>query len=509
MNIFFKKFLNKVNSTSQIIIVVGILTVLNFFSANIFYRFDLTQNRDYSISRASKKTVSGLKDVVNIQAYFSANLPPQYLTLKQEVGDILEEYSNYSNGRLNVEFIDPKDNEDIEQELYLAGVPRLQFNVLEKDKYQVVNGYLGMLIKYGGKTQAIPIIEDTRNFEYQVTAMIKKLTSEEIANVGFWQGNGALSAQNEAAAAFNKLKEIYNASVVNFASDKKIKDDLDTLIIIGPKEKFTEEELRALDAFLMKGGSLVILADGVKVDQGLKASPNAVGLDKIFDAYGLKLNNDLVLDVNNGLASFSQGFISFSANYPYWPKVVKAGFDQSGAATSKLESLILPWASSLEINADKTKDLRISYLARTTDKAMAVKDNINLSPQGQISGGTNGQFILALSAAGKFNSAFNQPNQNPGRLILAGDSDFINDNFLRNSPDNLTFFQNIVDSLSLGDDLISIRSEGVTERPLKEISEQSKAAIRYLNIFGLTAIVVVFGLARYYFRRRNRLIDGI
>jgi hypothetical protein len=61
----------------------------------------------------------------------------------------------------------------------------------------------------------------------------------------------------------------------------------------------------------------------------------------------------------------------------------------------------------------------------------------------------------------------------------------------------------------LGDDLIAIRSKGVTERPLKEITEPAKATIRYANIFGLTAAVILFGMARYFLRRRKRSADEI
>ena len=84
LNNFFKK----TNLSLTIIIVIGILAVLNFFSYNIFYRFDLTQNKDYSLSKTSKLSAADLKDIINIKVYFSANLPSQFLNLRQEVGDI-------------------------------------------------------------------------------------------------------------------------------------------------------------------------------------------------------------------------------------------------------------------------------------------------------------------------------------------------------------------------------------------------------------------------------------
>jgi len=505
LNNFFKK----TNLGLTIIIVIGILIVVNFFSYNIFYRFDLTQNKDYSLSKASKSAAADLKDIVSVKAYFSADLPSQFLNLRQEVGDILDEYASYSGGKIKVEFIDPKDDQATAQELYSAGIPQLQFNALEKDKYQVINGYLGMLIKYGEKSQAIPVIENTKDLEYQITSAIKKLTNSDIASIGFWQGNGAADATQEVGAAYKKLGEIYNVSLVNYATDKKIADDLDTLIIIGPKEKFNDDELKAIDAFLMGGGSLVILADGVNVEQGLLANKNDIGLNKILESYGVKLNQNLALDVNNGLASFSQGFVTFSTNYPYWPKVIKSGFDQNNPAVGRLESLILPWVSTIDVKLDKVKDMAVSYLALTSDRAMAVSDNFKLQPQAQISGEVRGKFNLAVGLTGKFSSPFNKTNSKPGHLILVGDSDFIRDNFLQNYPDNLVFFQNVIDSLSLGGDLISIRSKGVTERPVKEISESVKTTVRYANIFGLTVVVVLFGVIRYFLRRKTRFEDGL
>ncbi|MBI4812732.1 GldG family protein [Candidatus Falkowbacteria bacterium] len=497
------KFLKSSNSALTIIIIIGILVVLNFFSYQIFYRLDLTQNKDYSISETSKRTVGELDDVVNIKVYFSENLPSQYINLRQEVGDILDEYVNYSNNKIKVEFIDPKDDSETKRELYMLGVPELQFNVLEKDKYQVVNGYLSMVVGYEDKKEAIPVIENTANLEYDVTLAIKKATGKITAVVGFATGNGAANPDKEISVAYKELGKLYETREVDLTAEKSVPEDIDTLIIAGPKEKFSEDELKAIDAFLTSGGSLLILADGVKVGEGLRAESNDIGLDKLLENYGVQINHDLVLDVSSGIASFSQGFITFSTNYPFWPKVLKSGFDKDNVAVAKLESLVLPWASSLDILTDKMdKDGRVSYLAKTTKRAWRETSNFNLNPEGPREKGGEEQYNLAVSIFGKFASAYNQGNIGQGRLIMVGDSDFLRDNFIRQNPGNLLFFQNLVDSLSLDEDLINIRSKGVTERPIKELSESAKAAVRYGNIFGMTLVVVIFGMARYFIRRR-------
>ncbi len=484
------------------LIVIAIFAVLNFFSYRIFYHWDLTQNKDFSISAASKKTVGNLDDIVNIKVYFSKDLPSSFINLRQEVGDILNEYASYSKGKVKVEFIEPQDDEKTRNDLANLGIPELQFNVLEKDKYQVVNGYLGMVIQYGDKKEVIPVIEDTGNIEYQLTLSIKKVTGQVKARIGFLSGEGA-ETESDIQTAYQALEKIYPVSQVDLSSAGSVPQDIDTLIIAGPQDKFGDKELKAIDAFLQRGGSVLAMVDGVKVGQGLIAQNNDTGLGKLLDSYGIKLNNDLVEDVYSGRASFSQGYITFSTSYPFWPEITKQGFDQDNPAVAKLESLVLPWVSSLEVDRSKLAGDRVSYLAKTTERAWRQTKDFNLDPEKAFAGGKEGQFDLALSASGRFKSPYGQASAAPGRLIVVGDSDFLRDNFLKQYPDNLLFFQNLVDSLGLDQDLINIRSKGVTERPLREISDKARVAFKYGNILGVTLIVLAFGLSRYFLRRRK------
>lgn len=504
-----KKSIAKVNTTAIVLIVVGILTVVNFFSYQLFFRVDLTENNDYSISKVSKEAAGKLDDIVNIKVYFSDNLPSQYITLRQEVGDILDEYANYSGGKVRVEFIDPADDEDLKQELMIAGIPELQFNVLEKDKYEVVRGYLGIAVQYGDNTEVIPVVENTQNLEYQITLAIKKITGQINSVVGFVTSGGTLNSQNEISYAYGEVAKLYETRNVDLTAGE-IQEDINTLIVAGPRVPFGEDELKAIDNFVIKGGSLLVLVNGVEISDGLQANVSDLGLDALLENYGVKLNHDLVLDTSSAMASFSQGFVTFSTNYPFWPKVLKTGFDQNNPAVAKLESAVFPWASSLEIIKEKTGENNISYLAQTTNKAWAQTDNFDLNPQQMfVPNGSTGVKNLVVSISGKFDSAYDAGGTDSARLIVVSDSDFINDGFVQRNPDNLILFQNLVDSLSLDNDLINIRSQGITDRPIKEISDGAKAAMRYGNIFGLTLAVVLFGLFRYYARRRSRFIDEL
>lgn len=506
-----KKILKNYDSWLTVVIVIGLLLVINFLSYSVFYRFDLTQNKDFSISEVSKKSAESLDDILNVKIYFSKELPSQYASLKQEVGDILEEYSNYSDNKIKTEFIDPAGIENSEQEMYMLGIPALQFNVLEKDKYQVVKGYLGMIIQYGNKKEVIPVIENTENLEYQVTTAIKKVTSQEIGTIGLLQDHGCYDLEKDISLAYQKLQELYDVENIDLSKTTEIPASIDTLLVLSPKDEFKESELKAIDSFLMRGGSLLLALNNVSVEQGLQVKTIDTKISSLLEKYGLKISNNLVLDYSSAMASFNSGFFTFSTNYPFWPKIAKQGFDQENAAVAKLESLVLPWVSSLELDKDKIDSAnKISLLAKTTNQAWSQADNFDLNPQQNFSpSGSQGEKILAASVFGKFKSAYSDKSVDSARIILVGDADFVHNNFVNQFPDNMIFFQNLVDSLSLDEDLINIRSKSVLERPIKELSDSEKMVMKFINIFAVTIVVVIFGLLRYFLRRKSRFVDEL
>lgn len=96
------------------------------------------------------------------------------------------------------------------------------------------------------------------------------------------------------------------------------------------------------------------------------------------------------------------------------------------------------------------------------------------------------------------------PESKETKLIVVGNSRFITENFPAEFDGNRVFFQNIIDWVTVGDALIGIRSRESTDRPLRVISEQAKAAIRFINILGVSILAGLFGLGRFYLRRRRK-----
>jgi gliding-associated putative ABC transporter substrate-binding component GldG len=489
-----KNFFKKSNNYLTILIIIAILACINLVSYKLSFRIDMSENNDFSISKASKEAIKDLDDIVNIKVYFSDDLPARFITLKQEIGDILSEYENYSNKKIKVNYLDPNEME--ERDLYMLGIPALQFNVLEKDKYQVVKGYLGMSIEYGNKKEVISVVESTESFEYRLTLAIKKVISEEMASIAFYA-----EEKGEYSVILEELKKIYSVSEPDLKSENDSFEFIDVLILADIKEDLGEEVLKKIDEFVVNGGKLMLISDGVVIEQGLIPSANQPDLYGLLENYGIKINNDLVLDERSGIASFSTGFFNVSINYPFWPKIEKSGFNQNISAVSGLETIILPWVSSL--NKVEGKNIIMTDLVNSSSKSWKEKDNFDLNPQRQFSSSSYESSVLAALYEGEFKSIYGAEESDKGEIIVVADSEFPRDNFINQSPDNLIFFQNLVDSLGLDEDLIKIRSKGISERPIKELDDSWKTTIRYLNVFGITILVIVFGVTRYFIRRRR------
>jgi len=524
-----KKSQYKYNAIVSTTLVVGILIVLGVISTKIFFRIDLTENKQFSVSKATIKTLKELDDIVQIKAYFSEELPADLLGIKQDTQDLLGEYKNYARSNLQVDFIDPKDDLDLKEEAKGYGIPELQFSNMEKDKFEVSMGYLGIAILYGGRKEIIPAIKDTNTLEYDLTAGIKKVILAEPIKVGFLTGHGELSQSEDLSGISSNINKLYNVVNVDITDGNLIEGSIKTLVVAGPTEKLSARDKYVIDQFLMNGGNLLVLSSRANVSDTLSASENTTGLEEIIEHYGVRINKDLALDSYCEMVQFSSGYSIFMTQYPFWPKINSDGFNQESVITSKLENLVLPWSSSLEILDGKISGGESQMLIVTSGKSWT-DNTFNISPEVKRAPTEFNRNILAVSVTGKFESFFKGkeiPRKNQeaemgavgvasdvnfvdfstkeNRIIVIGNSQFVKDNFIQRFPDNQVFFQNALDGITMDEALISIRSRVSSSRPLKsDISDTTKTVVKFLNIFLIAALLAVFGIIRWMISRRSK-----
>lgn len=540
------------NALAFALVILLIIAVINFLSYRRFVRADLTEDKRYTISDSTKNVLDRLDDVVTINAYYSRE-PAQVAERRRKVRDVLDEYRAFSN-RLQINFIDPAGfDEGEKQELRFRGINELQVNVIQKDKAEVANVYMSVAVAYGGKEEALPEVTDTATLEYDLTSAILKVTTKEAKTVGFLSGHEELDIDNQNFAGLRAQLDKnqngqYNVRKVTIENGEEIDQAVSTLVIAGPKSVLTEREKYEIDQLIMRGGRAVFLIDSIRTQEfGLQATPLSTGLNDLLEHYGVKLGNNLVLDQSSEMTQFRMGrgitiqqymyFIAVLNQYRYRSGESSEGLSTEHIITSELEKLVLPWASSLELLPKEGDAIQATVLAKTSNSAWTTQSPYNLDPgaptnQFNPSGSTSNAYTVAAALSGVFKSFYagkeipppevdesdaaetpqsvaedrvTKTESEPTQIVVVGNSKFLE----QGRPDGQLFFLNTVDWLTLGEDLISIRSHAITDRPLREVSESEKTFIRFICVFGIPLIVIAFGLLRYFLRRRaKRLVEA-
>jgi len=523
-----RRSLLRLNRMAQTALLAGVLVAAVVVAQRWFARWDLTERREYTLAPATRRLLAGLDDQVVVNAYFSRRLPPYLVHLRRQVQDVLEEYRAFSRGHLDLEFLDPGNDPAAEQRMRALGIPKLQLEILERDQFQLSNVYLGLVLLHAGRQEVLPVIQDTGNLEYELTAALLRLTSPQKKGVG-WLGAPEPDPRGRAADPLRReLGRLYDLRELQAEGLASVPEEVATLVVAGPRE-LGEQARFAIDQFVMRGGRAVFLVDHFEMPEGtLDALPVESGVHDLLERYGVKVARDVVGEPRrNAPAAFSSGFMQFRIAYPWWVRVPGADLDREHPVTSRLEDLVLPWASSLEPVAPAPAGVTAKVLAKSSAEAFAAMGSYDFAPQprGRETAGQQAPAAgrpLALLLSGKFPSFWRDKappaaasgagapapqvrGESPETsLLVVGTSRLAQPEFLRQFPENGAFLLNAIDWMTFGPDLIGIRSRVSDERVLAPASERTKAAIKFLNIVGVPLLVALIGIVRLNARRRRR-----
>jgi gliding-associated putative ABC transporter substrate-binding component GldG len=376
------------------------------------------------------------------------------------------------------------------------------------------------------------VVENLVGLEYEMTATMKKLTSnrETLPVIGFLGGH-----QEPELAQLQIIQQVfakqYQLRAVNVADGSSIEpSDTDVLIIASPRTAFSDWEMYAVDQYIMKGGRVAFLVDKVNADlQTQRAMPLALQMDEWFLNYGFRVNDDLVADLQNtGMLTIQQqeGFFTMMSQKPYPLSPSFRDFDRSNTMVKDLERLSLYYSSSIDTSAAASRGLRAEALVRSSEASLVQRGNYDISPTQNWDPQSfdQGPFTVAAVVYGQFTSYFKDKpvpaatdstlgdptvqtieQSLETRLVVVGDGEFFVDQKGGNDRDNFQFFQNMVDWLVQDEDLIAIRSRDVTDRPLRPVSESTKRVVKYGNMLGSPLLVIVLGIGLWQARRRRRI----
>lgn len=330
-----KRNIRKSNITGLILGVV-VIVLVNIIASFVFTRFDLTAEKRYSISPATKKLLKKLDDVVLFKVYLYGDLPPGFQRLSNETKEMLDEFRAYSNN-IQYEFIDPsenpnaKDRNDAYALLAERGLQPTDLRVKKKGESSQLIIFPGALVSYHGREIPVQLLmiqlqqesnttlnNSIQNLEYNLASAIQNLSVAVKPRIAIVEGQGELN-QMETIDLQNSLSEFYNVDRITLngkinslsvrLKHDSIHDDLvnkyRALIIAKPQQPFAERDKFLIDQFVMRGGKILWMVDPVfaSMDSLQKYNttmgiPNDLNLEDLLFSYGVRLNSRLVQDLN-------------------------------------------------------------------------------------------------------------------------------------------------------------------------------------------------------------------
>jgi gliding motility-associatede transport system auxiliary component len=446
-----RRVLEGANLFLYTVIGIAIIVAVNWYASNHDKRWDLTPNKNYSLSLQSKKLLKTLDRNVTIYVF---DRKQQF----QERRDLLDEYEAASHD-LKVDYVDP---------LREPGLAR-QFDV---------HNYGTIIV--AAASRHFKAESDT---EQGVTnALIRVLQGQK--SVCFIEGHGERDLQGSDPSGYEQIdkeldNENYQVKSLTLLQKNEIPSDCTAVVIAGPKYDYTPVETETIKKYVDGGGRALFM-----LDAGRKY-PN---LAKLLSGWGVTLNSDLVIDLNPVAQLFG--------TTPDMPLIMKYGTNPI-VEPLKRTATLFPITRSLTIEKATPSGVSDDSLAESSANSFGVAGFNPQMRQVSYRPGKDVKGPLTVAVAGSVPA--NGKKGSEGRFVVLGTSAVAANGYL-GFQGNRDFVMNSVDWLSAEENLISIRPKSPEEQHL-DLSSEQMGRILYLGVFGLPLLIIVLGGVVWWRRR--------
>ncbi len=440
----------------RFLVVAAIVLLLNIIGSFEFFRLDLTAEKRYSLSDATKELLQSFDDVIVVKVYLEGDFPAGFQRLQRETRQMLDEFRAY-NANLEYEFVNPagsddeRTNREVFEQLQYKGLKYYELQVSEADGRKMQRVFPGAIMNYGDKEAVVQLLVDqmgvspeaqinasVQNLEYTLANAIRSLVRTSKPFVAFLEGQGELEPRFIADFAL-AMSDNYNVRRFNlreFKSDstgeeyslseqQRRLNRFDALIVAKPRKAFNEIDKFLIDQYLMAGGKMIWLLDAVHAEMdSLSQAPqflsfpiyDRLNIGEMLFRYGVRVNTNIVMDAVAAGVSDQREVNS----WVYFPMVMP---QVKHPITKDLNAIRLDFPSSLDTiklpGVKKTYLLRSSPYSQKVATPHMVKLSRLYSPPAQ-SSFSEQRLPLAVLLEGKFTSAFKnrlKPKENSGENI--------------------------------------------------------------------------------------------
>lgn len=364
-------------------LLLGVLVLVGL-ALTIRFRIDLTEEKRYSLHPSTLQLLEGIDRPLHVDILLTGEqLPGGMRRLQKSIEETVRTFNAYSAENITVSYFDPLEVTDSLKEEFIYTLAdygirptNLFVNKATGQQEQLIfPGILvsddtyetGALILKGerGMSAEQTLNASIENLEFELAQAIQKLLHPEKTALAMIIGNGEL-AEDDGFGMVEALNGRYELFKVPMEQAKKVEDlsSFAAVFILGPDSTFSDRELFLLDQYVMGGGNLVVAAEGASLDlsqlagEGALALPQENSLDRLLFRYGIRVNKDLIQDLNFGVIPVMGGnFGNQEQLVPLpWPYHFQAGRMYSHPITKGLDQVNFRYSSSLDtVKADGVK----------------------------------------------------------------------------------------------------------------------------------------------------------
>ena len=454
--------------TLILLALVGLVTI-NYLAVRKNKIWDVTEDRLFSLSPQTIDVLRPIKNPIQFVIFYRGEKNREGLNALREALRPYEEASD----KVHVVFYDTYVQNKMAQE-YLNNLP-------DKD---AANNKIFLFVEFEGKRERVNVPFG----ETEITSALVKATRKSNSKIYFLTGHGEKDLNSESDDGFTALKgelEKYAAKtdVLNLLQSPEIPADASVIVIAGPRAPLLENEINALNAYLYKGGKLLVLAD-----PGEKHN-----LNLLLKNVGIEFSNTYVVSVGVQVQGMGP------------EAVVALDFDQNSEITKPFVSgntYALFYLASEMKRSPTSGDFQVQEILRTNPRSAALSE-LGDKAQEELSkivkqGGMR-PYSLAATAKGKLKDKDGKASEKEFAVVAFADSDFAT-NKLSGQPTNLNLALNAIASLSGEADLISVRPKQPKATKLT-LTDGTWLGVVSASVL-LPTMLMIFGSV-VWFRRRS------
>lgn len=549
--------MNKKNILHIIFVIILLIGIFGIIS----HRFDLTQEKRYTLSESTLKILKSVEKPLTIDVYLEGDFPASFRQLQNETVFILEEFRKI-NPKIDFKLIDPIKNKMSKDTLAAMGIhssiltnntggkiSEIEIFPFASLKYNTTGFSIPLMISQSGLDGTDQMNRSIENLEYNFASNIKSITEKRKKTVGILINQDELDPEQFQGFMEMALQN-YNAGPIIPQNQKELSltdvptlKNMDAVVIAKPRKAFTETEKIILDQYIMNGGKTLWMIDAVNAEMDtlfnskkIMAFPMDTNLTDFFFNYGLRINTGLVKDLKkSALMRIVSGEVAGNPQYnsflwPYFPLGIA---ENKNPITKNINPVKFEFPTSIDTLGRKNIKTNVLFESSEETNVKQVPNYVSLAEI--VKADSLSEFdqptapkIFAVSLEGKFTSAYATRSErnsypkfkaqsSPNKMIVIADGDIGRNQIVKGKAlplgkdlltkqayGNKQFLRNALDFLLDDSNLMELRNRNIEARLLdRQRIEEEKTNWQWLNLLLPLVIIGILGSVFFWLRKKR------